>query len=211
MYANVIVCRHSDPNWIHDAQKYSKVPVINAGNGSDEHPTQALLDLYTIKKEVGRLEDLQVLICGDLQYGRTVHSLLHLLKLYKANVFVRPTVYTYDIHEFNLGVEYENLASKITFEQTDTILPKMDAVYMTRLQTERFRKTSDINLERFKYFKMDSEKCNKMKLVSTILHPGPRGDEIAEEVDNNSRAAYHERQVRYGLFIRAAILKMLLR
>ena len=89
-YGHIIVCRHSDPKWIYEAEKWAKIPVINAGNGADEHPTQALLDLYTIRQELGKLDNLTVMLCGDLEHSRTIHSLMPLLKMHNANIILVP-------------------------------------------------------------------------------------------------------------------------
>jgi aspartate carbamoyltransferase catalytic subunit len=213
-YGDIIVCRHADRDWTY-AANWSRVPVINAGNGDDEHPTQALLDLYTIKKEIGRLDNLRVMVCGDLRHGRTVNSLLHLLHRYKAEIFMvpaigrdctptgfvgSPTPIKYAVRNTPQGMCWREL----DFGQAEDYKTTMDVVYMTRMQTERRENNWMVD----DYFKMTDTK--NMKEKSIILHPLPRGDEISTVIDDDPRAAYHERQVKNGLTVRIALLKMLL-
>lgn len=202
-YSDLIVFRHPDENWI-DYAKYSRVPVINAGNGSGEHPTQALLDLYTIKAELGNFDNKKVLICGDLHYGRTVHSLIKLLEQNNCKIFTCPSSCQIDSVESFLSLPNSKYP-QISIEDVPDFLSEVDVLYMTRTQTERFNGHYD-----FEIFKLNNKTINKLKEKSVILHPLPRNEEIAEEVDDDPRAAYHERQVKNGLYTRIALIKYLL-
>lgn len=205
-YGQIIVCRHPDSSWPEAAEKYSRVPVINAGSGDGEHPTQALLDLYTIKKEIGRLDNLRVMLCGDLQHGRTVHSLVELLKMYGADMYLIPAKNLTNDHDYNLPMKYYSGYDRwhTDPEMAEGFLPIVDVVYMTRMQTERHYESAF-----YSYFRLNADNVKKMRQDATILHPLPRGDEISEDVDDDPRAAYHERQMRNGLYVRAALLKLL--
>ncbi|MDI6735464.1 MAG: aspartate carbamoyltransferase [bacterium] len=213
-YADVIVLRHHEEGSSKIATEVSPVPIINAGDGTGQHPTQALLDIYTIRKELGRIDDLEVGLAGDLLYGRTVHSLTYLLaqqkgiKLY----FVSPEEIRLprDIIHY-LEEEKGGKEDKVSFEETTDlkeIISKVDVLYVTRIQKERFRNIEDYNRLRGSYV-IDKEMVSLMKKTSRILHPLPRVDEIAIEVDNDPRAAYF-RQVHNGLYLRMALLKMIL-
>lgn len=209
-YGDIIVCRHPDPDWVDTAQKYSRVPVVNAGSGDGEHPTQALLDLYTIKREIGRLDNLRVMLCGDLKHSRTVHSLVELLKMYRADMYLIPSSSHENFMEYNLPRAYYDGYDRwhTDPEAAEDLLPIMDVVYMTRMQTERHGQHWQQAL--YKFFCLNADNIKKMKPEATILHPLPRGSEISEDVDDDPRAAYHERQVRNGLYVRVALLKSLL-
>lgn len=209
-YADSIVFRHKDESWPEVAQKYSRVPVINAGSGGKEHPTQALLDLYTIQKEIGDVTGKSIMFCGDLMFGRTVHSLIKLLVRYNCKIFLCPAAVVTNnapVYYLDLPVYYTSEGSvSVSLETAKKMLPSMDAVYMTRIQKERFSSgDSTINS-----LKLDKSSIDTMKSSSAILHPLPRNEEIAEEVDDDPRASYHERQVRNGLYIRIALMEYLL-
>lgn len=216
-YGDVIVMRHGLKSWVDEARKYSRIPVINAGNGDGEHPTQTLLDLYTIQRELGRLSDLKIMICGDLKFGRTVHSLVQVLRSYNCQFYMVPAVNQY--HQ-RLGLdplywaEYdEKFPGQFTalgVQEAADHLPEMDVVYMTRIQEERMQ---DVFHERhlmWNMFCLTSKEVENMKESARILHPLPRGKEISEEVDSDIRAAYHERQVRNGLYVRISLLRKIL-
>jgi aspartate carbamoyltransferase catalytic subunit len=213
-YGDVIVCRHSDEEFTRAAEMWSRIPVINAGNGHDEHPTQALLDVYTIKKELGHLDNLKVMICGDLRYGRTVNSLSYLLKRYGAHVYYVPAVGLGGWKNDPTELKFYPQMAKCDMPYHEFLDPyiahlkleEMDVVYLTRIQNER-REDGVIVKD---YFKLHASRLKEMKEKSVILHPLPRGDEIDTACDDDPRAAYHERQVRNGLYVRVAILKMLL-
>lgn len=204
-YADLIVFRHSNPDWPEIAQKYSRVPVINAGNGNREHPTQALLDLYTIYKELGSMEGHKILFTGDLENSRTIHSLLKLLP--NNEIYLAPTYIVFGtgqtVHHLSLPNNYksENYKTVLTHE-IPNLLPEMDIVYMTRLQKERMT----LYHPEVYNFCMTNDLAQTMKTKSAILHPLPRLTEIDENVDDNHRAAYHERQIKNGVMIRQMLL-----
>lgn len=207
-YVHAIIMRHNVEGSAKIAAQYSKVPIINAGDGKGEHPTQALLDLYTIKKEIGRMDDFSIAMIGDLKYGRTVHSLTYLLESRKSVkiYFVSPEILKIsDEHVKSL------IASKTYFEETtklEEVLDKADVLYVTRIQKERFEKPEDYEQVKDAY-KIDKETMKKIKTDAIIMHPLPRVTEIDPKVDTDPRAAYF-RQAQNGLYIRMALLDMIL-
>ena len=209
-YADVIVIRHKEVGSAKRAAAASRVPVINAGDGAGQHPTQALLDLYTIRKEIGAIDGLRIAMVGDLAQGRTVRSLTYLLSKFK-NVtiyFVAPPLLKMkeDIleHLREHGVPY------IEGTDLDKVLPEVDVVYQTRIQKERFGdRIADYEKCRGIYI-IDQDSLQLMKPKSIIMHPLPRLEEIAMEVDQDSRAAYF-RQAQNGLYVRMALLTMVLK
>lgn len=207
-YADVIVLRHPEVGSAERAAAVSTVPVINAGDGLGQHPTQALLDIYTIQHELGKVDGLTVALVGDLLNGRTIHSLLFLLGLYKvAKVYLVAPV------KLQLPDEYRDYLRKVgvEFEDKDSLdfLDKsVDVVYMTRVQKERFESVDEY--EKLKdYFVLDKKVMNRLKDKAIIMHPLPRVNEIATEVDDDPRAAYF-RQAENGLYVRMALLEHLL-
>ncbi len=206
-YSDMIVLRHSEANAAERAAKVSSVPIINAGDGTGEHPTQALLDLYTIKKELGRIDNLKVGMVGDLLHGRTIHSLIYLLSLgHNIEIFlVAP-------EKLKLPEKYKSFLNsrKIQFSESDnleSVLPKIDVLYMTRIQKERF--SSARLYERVKNsFVLNKKLLEKLGKHAIIMHPLPRVSEISLEVDEDKRAAYF-RQAQNGLYIRMALLTLL--
>ena len=208
-YADLIVMRHNEPGSAEIAAEVSSVPVINAGDGSGQHPTQALLDLYTIKDSFSTIDNLTFAMVGDLKYGRTVRSLSYLLTKYN-NIkiyYVSPVVckMDQDIKDYLTAnsVEWEEVSS------LEKVLPLVDCVYMTRIQKERFHDPKDYENAAGKYI-LDMEKVSLMQEKSIIMHPLPRVDEISKEVDKNHRAQYFN-QARNGLYVRMALLYLLLR
>jgi len=208
-YADVIVLRHSEVGAAERAAAVSRVPIINGGDGVGQHPTQALLDLYTIRKELGRLEDLSVAMVGDLAQGRTVRSLAYLLSKFKdiRIWFVAPPELRMkeDILAYlrKQGVDYQ--------EESDLakVLPKADVVYQTRIQKERFGdRIADYEKVQGVYI-LDSASLKLMKPKSIVMHPLPRVGEIRPEVDADPRAAYF-RQAQNGLYVRMALLATVL-
>lgn len=207
-YADVIVLRHSLSGASKQAAAVATVPVINAGDGAGQHPTQALLDLYTIKKELGRTEDMIVVMVGDLKNGRTVHSLAYLLGKYKGIkiIFVAPPELQIgeDIKAYlkRHNVSYEEL------EDLSSVVKAVDVLYQTRIQKERFVDPKEY--QRFKgCYRLDKELVSTMKPEAIIMHPLPRVDEILTEVDEDPRAVYF-RQTKYGMWVRMALLAELL-
>lgn len=206
-YSDLIVMRHQNENWPKEAIKYSRVPVINAGSGSGEHPTQALLDLYTIQQKFSNLDGLKVMICGDLLNGRTVHSLVSLLETYNCKIVMCPAINTIngDKYPMNLPNKYQlKPYETIDISEADEALTEMDVIYMTRIQKERFQSTG------VDFFKLNTSNIDKIKSSAIILHPLPRNEEISEDIDDDPRAIYHERQVINGVYVRVALLDYLL-
>ena len=207
-YADIIVLRHYERGAASRASDVSSIPIINAGDGPGEHPTQAILDLYTIKKEFGDTNNFKIAMIGDLLYGRTIHSLIRLLKFCK-NI----TVFLVSPEELKLSKEYEFFLKDhgISFHETDTlddIISIADILYITRIQQERFKSESLYNKIK-DYFSINTEIIQKAKENAVIMHPLPRVNEIDKEVDFDKRAAYF-RQAQNGLYIRMAILQRIL-
>lgn len=207
-YADAIVLRHYEKGASERASIVSSVPIINAGDGAGEHPTQALLDLYTIKKELGCINELKIALVGDLLNGRTVHSLIHLLSLYNSNILY--LISPLELKLPNNCRKYLSTKNIKFIENTDLteILPKIDVLYMTRVQKERFKTTEEYQKVKDSY-RLDSSLVRQMKEKSIIMHPLPRMQEISLEVDKDHRAVYFK-QAKNGLYIRTAILSLLL-
>lgn len=207
-YADLIVFRHNDENWINVARNYSRVPVINAGNGAEEHPTQALLDLFTLQTEIGDLTGKNILFTGDLKYGRTVHSLIKLIQNFGCIIHLCPTTIKSAFEEISYSLPFGNFKA-LTVSEAKNILPTIDAIYLTRTQYERSKNTELLSnpfAVSKSYFKLDKKLLDTMKKDSAILHPLPRLEELDEDVDDDPRAAYHERQIRNGLYVRMALM-----
>jgi aspartate carbamoyltransferase catalytic subunit len=208
-YVDVIVLRHSEVGTSRRAAAVSRVPIINAGDGVGQHPTQALLDLYTIHKEIGSIDGLKIAMVGDLAQGRTVRSLAYLLSKFKdiKMYFVAPSLLKMkeDILE-HLRERGLWFAEETTL---DSVLPEVDVVYQTRVQKERFGdRIADYESCRGIYV-INQDSLRLMKSNAIIMHPLPRLEEIAMEVDQDPRAAYF-RQAQNGLFVRMALLTVLL-
>ncbi|XP_010466219.1 PREDICTED: aspartate carbamoyltransferase, chloroplastic [Camelina sativa] len=208
-YTDIIVMRHFESGAARKAAATANIPVINAGDGPGEHPTQALLDVYTIQSEIGKLDGISVALVGDLANGRTVRSLAYLLAKFKdvKIYFVSPEIVKMkdDIKEYltSNGVEWEESSNLME------VASKCDVVYQTRIQRERFGERLDLyEAARGKYI-VDKDLLGVMQKKSIIMHPLPRLDEITADVDADPRAAYF-RQAKNGLFIRMALLKLLL-
>ncbi|CAG79327.1 hypothetical protein B0I72DRAFT_13866 [Yarrowia lipolytica] len=207
-YSDAIALRHPDPESANIAGRFSPVPVINGGNGSVEHPTQALLDMYTIREEVGTLNGTTITFMGDLRYGRTVHSLVRLLTHYKVNIrLVCPP-------ELTLPDELKTLLKsqgKLDLESatlTPEIVSTTDVLYCTRVQKERFTNEKEFEAIKESYL-VDNKVLKDAKPHMCVMHPLPRNAEINPEVDFDARAAYF-RQMRHGLFVRMALLAMVM-
>jgi carbamoyl-phosphate synthase/aspartate carbamoyltransferase/dihydroorotase/carbamoyl-phosphate synthase/aspartate carbamoyltransferase len=189
------------------AADYARVPVINAGDGAGEHPTQALLDLFTIEEELGRIEGLKIALVGDLRYGRTVHSLVRLLMQYNVSLrFVAP-----EILRLPLTIMNEVIDTGINVRETHDVadvIANADVLYVTRVQKERF---TDLALyEEVKdHYEITPDIMAKAKEKMIVMHPLPRVGEIHYAVDHDPRAAYF-RQVRNGMYIRMALLAAVL-
>ena len=209
-YADICAMRHPKDGAPLVASMASSIPVINAGDGGHQHPTQTLTDLLTIRSLKGRLDNLTIGLCGDLKFGRTVHSLIEALVLRYSNVkFVLispeelrvPSYIREDILEKN-NVEFEEV------ERLEDALPKLDILYMTRVQKERFFNEEDyVRMKDF--YILDKQKMELAPKDMYILHPLPRVNEIAVEVDDDPRAAYFK-QAQYGVYVRMALILRLL-
>ncbi len=205
-YADVIVLRHPRLGSAQEAADATPVPVINAGDGAGQHPTQALLDIYTIRKELGTLKNLTVSLVGDLKYGRTVHALVELLSLFGAKLyFVSPDSLRMPqeitSHLRGRGIEVIETGDLVEAGRASHL------IYMTRIQKERFSDLSDYEKVKGSFI-IDQAFLDRLKKKVTILHPLPRVDEIHPDVDSYPGAAYF-RQVRNGIFVRMALLAMI--
>ncbi len=203
-YADVIVLRHSDDDSSERAAAVSDVPIINAGSGKNEHPTQALLDLYTIKATKERLDNLNIVIGGDLKQGRTARSLAQLASLYEGNKITFVSTDELQMEDDVLSILRDRNIAYTTTDDLHSSLTDADVVYWTRLQEERSE-----NKELRSHFTIGDYELGLMKQDAVIMHPLPRNHEIALSVDDDPRAKYWD-QVRYGKYLRAALLDMLL-
>ncbi len=208
-YSDIIAMRHPKEGAPLVASMKSSVPIINAGDGGHNHPTQTLTDLLTIKTEKGRIDGITVGFCGDLKFGRTVHSLINALAMYKnvKIVLISPAELTIpdyvksDVMDKN-GMQYVETTS------LEEVMPELDVLYMTRVQQERFFNEDDYLRLRDSYI-LNAEKLVSAKKDLCILHPLPRVNEIAVEVDDDPRACYFK-QVANGRFVRMALILKLL-
>jgi aspartate carbamoyltransferase catalytic subunit len=208
---DAIVLRHHEIGSAEKAAAVSTVPIINAGDGTGQHPTQALLDVYTIYNRLKTLNNLTVLIGGDLAYGRTVRSLVYLLSKFKGTNFIfcspEPLKMFPDIKEH---LEESGVPFIEVFEDLYKVISLADVVYWTRIQKERIE-DPDLDIdELMSQFVIDNQMLSLMKPYSVLMHPLPRNSEIAVEVDNDIRAAYFE-QASNGMFVRMALLEMVLK
>jgi len=206
-YADVIVLRHPEVGSAVIAAKAARKPVINAGDGIGEHPTQALLDAFTIREELGHLDGLTVTLLGDLKHGRTVHSLARLLSLYKVNInYVSPEILRMPA-ELIEELKIKKIEQK-EYTTLDECLTKTDVLYVTRVQKERF--TDEAIYESVKgAYVIDPKVMKAAKERMIVMHPLPRVGEISTDFDEDPRAAYF-RQMEYGLYVRMALLAMVL-
>lgn len=206
-YADVIVLRHPEVGASAQAAKYARKPVINAGDGIGEHPTQALLDLFTIFEELKRVDGLTVTMLGDLKYGRTVHSLSRLLSLFNVRLnYVSPEILRIP-SEIIAELDEKGILQSEHFN-LEEVLPDTDVLYVTRVQKERF--SDPLEYEQVKdAFVITPEVLQSAKDEMIVMHPLPRVTEISMQVDDDPRAAYF-RQMEYGLYVRMALLAMVL-
>ncbi len=208
-YADIIAMRHPKEGAPYAAAQFSEAPIINAGDGGHNHPTQTLTDLLTIHREKGRLNGFTIGFCGDLKFGRTVHSLVNALSRYGNIRFVLISPMELKLPRY---VKEEALKKRdIPYEQTDSldaVMPELDILYMTRVQRERFFNEEDYLRLKDSYI-LTPEKLERAKQDLSILHPLPRVNEISVAVDRDPRAAYWK-QVKNGKFIRMALILKLL-
>ena len=208
-YADIIAMRHPKEGAPLVASMKSDVPIINAGDGGHNHPTQTLTDLLTIKREMGRLDNLTVGLCGDLKFGRTVHSLIAALSRYSGIKFVLISPKELKLPSYVKDAHIK--ANNIPYEQTtslDDAMSKLDILYMTRVQRERFFNEEDYLRLKDSYI-LTPEKLKNAKENMIVMHPLPRVNEISTAVDSDKRASYF-RQAKYGKFIRMALILKLL-
>lgn len=208
-YADICAMRHPKEGAPTVASMYSEIPVINAGDGGHNHPTQTLTDLITIKTLTGRLDNLTIGMCGDLKFGRTVHSLINAMVRYPNVRFILISPNELKIPDYLRQEVLE--AGNIDYIETNELekyMPELDVLYMTRVQRERFFNEEDyIRLK--DSFILDMEKMKYAKKDMYVLHPLPRVNEIATEVDNDPRAVYFK-QAKYGVYVRMALIITLL-
>jgi carbamoyl-phosphate synthase/aspartate carbamoyltransferase len=204
-YGDLVVIRHPEIGSAQIASQSSPVPVINAGDGAGEHPTQALLDVFTIREELGTVNGLTVTLVGDLKYGRTVHSLVKILSLYKIKlIYVSPD-------SLKIPEQVKQYCANRGVNQRETndlvsVIPETDVLYVTRMQKERFAPGEYEVLK--DTFVVTNSMLKPAKANMIVMHPLPRNNEIDPEVDFDPRAAYF-RQMRYGMFVRMAVLALL--
>ena len=205
-YADAIVMRHPRAGSALEASRFARVPFINAGDGGNQHPTQTLTDILTIKSLKGKLENHTIGLCGDLKNGRTVHSLVKAMSRYKDTkfVFIAPEELKMPeyIKEAIKGHDY------IETNNLDEVIGELDVLYMTRVQQERFENKDEY--ERLKdYYILTTEKMKKAKLDMLVMHPLPRVNEIDTQVDKDKRAVYFD-QAKFGMYVRMALIMKLL-
>ena len=207
-YADICAMRHPKEGAPMVAASFSRIPVINAGDGGHQHPTQTLTDLMTIRSLKGRLNNLTIGLCGDLKFGRTVHSLINALVRYENIHFIFISPEELRVPDYitemlkDKGIPYEEVI------RLEEILPRLDLLYMTRVQKERFFNEEDyIRLKDF--YVLDKAKLNFAPKDMLILHPLPRVNEISVDVDDDPRAVYF-RQAQYGVYVRMALILTLL-
>ena len=208
-YADIIAMRHPKEGAPLVASQYVHIPIINAGYGGHNHPTQTLTDLLTIKQEKGRLDHLTIGFCGDLKFGRTVHSLIKALSRYEGINYILISPEELQIPEYlkkevfeKKGITYQEV------ERMEEVMPELDIIYMTRVQRERFFNEADYIRLKDSYI-LDMDKLKNAKEDLAILHPLPRVNEISVKVDDDPRACYFK-QVNYGKYIRMALIMTML-
>jgi aspartate carbamoyltransferase len=207
-FADICAMRHPKEGAPMVAASHSTIPVINAGDGGHQHPTQTLTDLLTIRAIKGRLDNFTIGLCGDLKFGRTVHSLINALVRYENInfVFISPEELT--IPDYIIEMLREKQIPFREVRKLEDVMPELDILYMTRVQKERFFNEEDyVRLK--DYYILDTEKMELAKEDMIVLHPLPRVNEISVEVDSDPRAVYF-RQVQYGVYVRMALLLTLL-
>ncbi|MCK4757883.1 MAG: aspartate carbamoyltransferase [Thermoplasmata archaeon] len=204
-YSDIIVLRHPQEGAARLASQFSSQPIINAGDGAGQHPTQTLLDLFTINEEVGSIEGKNIALVGDLRYGRTAHSLSHALAMFNANLtFLSPKTLTMPTAVIRLlEQEGANIKVATTLEE---VAEESDIIYMTRIQKERFPDPSEYKKVAGSYM-LDPEMLEYAKKTMRIMHPLPRVDEIPSEIDSSEHAAYF-RQAFNGVPVRMALLAL---
>lgn len=208
-YADICAMRHPKEGAPLVAANHSKIPVINAGDGGHQHPTQTLTDLLSIRSLKGRLHDLTIGLCGDLKFGRTVHSLINALVRYENIKFILISPPELRVPEYiREDVLKNNNIEFVEMDSLDDAMPDLDILYMTRVQKERFFNEEDYIRLKDCYI-LDKKKMKLAKKDMFVLHPLPRVNEISVEIDEDSRAAYFK-QTQYGVYVRMALIMTLL-
>lgn len=208
-YVDIIVMRHPKEGAPRVAANSTEIPVINAGDGGHQHPTQTLTDLLTIRRERGSFDNITVGICGDLKFGRTVHSLIKALSRYENVKFILISPEELKIPDYvRKEILIKNNIEFREVEKMDEALPELDVLYMTRVQKERFFNENDYIRLKDRYI-LEEEKMKLAKDNMMVLHPLPRVNEIAVEVDKDPRALYFK-QAKYGMYVRMALIMSLL-
>jgi aspartate carbamoyltransferase catalytic subunit len=208
-YADIIAMRHPKEGAPSIAARYSEIPVINAGDGGHQHPTQTLTDLLTIRNIKGKLTNSTIGICGDLKFGRTVHSLIKALSRYESNRFILISPNELKIPDYiKKEILQKNNIEFVEANKLEDVIPSLDILYMTRVQKERFFNEEDYIRLKDSYI-LDKEKLEAAKKDMVILHPLPRVNEIAYEVDDDARACYFK-QAKFGMYVRMALMAKLL-
>ncbi len=209
IYSDIIAIRHPKEGAAKVSSMYSNIPVINAGDGGNQHPTQTLTDLLTIKSLKGSLSNQTIALCGDLKYGRTVHSLIKALSRYKNNKFILISPRELKLPEYIKDeiLKKNNIEFK-EVEKLEDLIDEVDILYMTRIQKERFINEEEYLMLKDSYI-LDMEKMNLAKEDMIVMHPLPRVNEICREVDNDKRASYFK-QAEYGMYVRMALICKLL-
>ena len=209
-YADLVVIRHPEPGAAELASRVSSVPLVNAGDGTGEHPTQALLDIFTIREEIGTVNGITITMVGDLKHGRTVHSLAKLLRLYRVTIryvspsFLKMPADIVDTLRKSGSVQQEEYAT------LEDALPDTDVLYMTRIQKERFESHEDYERATASRYVLTPQLMRIAKKKMIVMHPLPRVDEISTAFDSDPRACYF-RQAEYGMYVRMALLLMILK
>lgn len=208
-YVDVIAMRHPKEGAASLASEYSYVPIINAGDGGHQHPTQTLTDLVTIMESKGTLENMTIGFCGDLKFGRTVHSLIRTMTMFKGNKFVLISPKELELPKYwkTIVLDSQNIEYR-EVERLEDVLGDLDILYMTRVQKERFFNEAEYIRLKDSYI-LDNKKMELAKKDMIVLHPLPRVNEIALEMDKDPRAWYFK-QVKYGMFARMALISKLL-
>ncbi|GIM30491.1 aspartate carbamoyltransferase [Clostridium polyendosporum] len=208
-YADIIAMRHPKEGAAKVAEMYAEVPVINAGDGGHQHPTQTLTDLLTIKTVKGSFNNMTIGICGDLKFGRTVHSLLKAMSRYENNKFILISPNELKIPDYiREEILQKNNIEFMEVEKLEDVMGSLDILYMTRVQKERFFNEEEYLRLRDSYI-LTEEKMKLAKNDMIVLHPLPRVNEISNEVDNDKRA-YYFKQAKYGMYVRMALIAKLL-
>lgn len=207
-YADIIAMRHPVEGAAKAASLYSDVPIINAGDGGHLHPTQTLTDLVTLYNEIGRLDHLKIGLCGDLKYGRTVHSLIKTMSHFEGNEFILISTKDLQVPGYIKSILKVSGCKYTELNSLSEAMHMLDVLYMTRIQRERFKSEEEYK-KQSGVFVLDTRKLSLGKNTLKILHPLPRVDEITAEVDNDPRAVYFKQAV-YGMYARMALMYLMI-